>query len=76
MNERKDLDLRMADHAHLDRRWQEDRAWLELSGNVPARRKGRSEGIMGSFEKNPMLWAFGVIVVGGVIFFLVTRILA
>ena len=75
MDERRDQELRAADRAHLDRRWQEDMGWLELSGKVPMRQKGPNEGLMASFEKHPMLWAVVAVMTGGIAFLLVTRIL-
>jgi hypothetical protein len=75
MDERRDQELRAADRAHLDGRRQEDMGWFEGSGRVPMRQKGPSEGVMGSFEKHPMLWAIVVLMMGALAFFLVTRIL-
>lgn len=75
MDERKQQELHAQDRAHLDRRFVEDTAWLQMSGKVPARQKGPSEGLMASFEKNPVLWTIIVLVMGGAAFFLVTRIL-
>ena len=75
MADRRDRDLWTADRENLDRRWQEEMAWLRSSGGVPKRLKGCGEGIMASFEKYPMLWAVAVILLGGVMFFLTTRFL-
>jgi hypothetical protein len=73
--ERKGEELRAQDRAHLDRRWQEDMAWLELSGNVPARQEGSGRGPMASFESNPILWTIVVLALGGAAFLLVTGLL-
>jgi hypothetical protein len=75
MDAGKQQELYAQDRAHPDRRFEEDMAWLQLSGNVPARQKEPSEGLMASFEKNPVLWTMIVLVMGGAAFFLVTRIL-
>jgi len=75
-DERRRLELQAVDRDTLDRRWQDDKAWLELAGSrVPVRRRREGEGAMAGFEKRPMLWAVGVIALGGVVFLLVTRIL-
>lgn len=76
MDERRRLELQAVDRDALDRRWQEDKAWLELEGtSVPVRRRREGGGLMETFEKRPMVWAVGVIALGGLIFLLVTRIL-
>ena len=75
MTDRSDRDLWTADRPGMDRRWQEDMAWLRSSGGVPKRLKGGNEGIMASFEKHPMLWAVAVLLLGGVAFFLTTLFL-
>lgn len=74
MDERKQQELHAQERAHMDRRWQEDMAWMKLSGNVPARQKP-NEGLMASFEKNPILWTIVMLMMGGAAFLLVTRIL-
>jgi len=75
MNEGREQELRARDRAHLDRCWQEEMARPDLSGSVPKRERGPSEGLMASFEKNPMLWTVVVLMMGGAMFFLVTRFL-
>ena len=75
MDDRTHEELKARDRAHLDRRWQEDVAWLEMSGGVPSREKPPMGGWMASFERNPMLWTIAVLALGGIAFFLVTRFL-
>ena len=75
MGERQQQESQAQDRAHQDRRWQEDVAWLEMSGGVPSREKPPMGGWMASFERNPMLWTLAALALGGVAFFLVTRFL-
>ena len=75
IDDRRQQELKAQDRAHLDRRWQEDMAWLEMSGGVPSREKAPREGWMASFKRNPMLWTVAALAMGGFAFFLVSRFL-
>ena len=75
MDDRTHQELKAQDRAHLDRQWQEDVAWLELSGGVPSREKTPMGGWMAGFERNPMLWTVAALALGAAAFFLVTRFL-
>jgi len=75
MDDRTHEEFKAQDRAHLDRRWQEDVAWLEMSGGAPSREKPPMGVWMASFERNPMLWTVVVLALGGIAFFLVTRFL-
>jgi len=75
MDDRAHQEFKAQDRAHLDRRAQEDMAWLEMSGGVPSREKPPMGGWMASFERNPMLWTVAALALGGIAFFLVTRFL-
>jgi hypothetical protein len=72
MNDIRQQDLNAQDRAHSDNKWQEDMAWLEMSGAIPERVKPRGEGLMKSFEKHPLLWSLVVLAMGGFAFILLT----
>lgn len=75
MGERRIQGLWNADREEMDRDWLEDMAWLKLSGSVPDKRASNRKGLMASFEKNPTIWAFAVIVLGGLAFLMATKLL-
>ena len=72
MNDIRQQDLNAQDRAHLDNKWQEDQAWLKMSGAIPERVKPRGEGLMKSFETHPLLWSLVVLAMGGFAFILLT----
>ena len=75
MGERKIDDLWQADHQGTDQDWQGDMTWLKTSGNVPGRRRSMGEGLTANFEKNPLIWAFAIVMIGGLIFLMATQFL-
>ncbi len=72
---RKNQDLRALNRRQLDGSAKDDMAWLGLRGNVPQRERGGGGGMVGSFEKNPMLWAVIVMLAGIGMFLLVVLVL-
>ena len=69
MNEQ---ELNAQDRAHMDKRWQEDVAWLEKSGAVPERGRPKGDGLIKSFENQPLLWSLVVLALGGIAFVLLS----
>ena len=65
MDDRRWLELAGQDQAHVDRRWQEDVAWLERSAQVPAKGKAPAGGSGGKLERDPVLWMGIVLLIGG-----------
>ncbi len=72
MNDIGQQELNEQDRAHMGNKWQEDQAWLKMSGAIPERVKPRGEGLMKSFEKHPLLWSLVVLAMGGFAFILLT----
>ena len=70
MNNIKQQELNEQDRAHMGNKWQENQAWLKMSGAIPERVKPRGEGLMKSFEKHPLLWSLVVLAMGGFAFIL------
>lgn len=75
MDGRKDQELQWLSRAHLDRRWEDDMAWLGVSGNVPLESGKPGARLVAKFEKNPMACSFVVMVFGAAAFFLVILLL-
>jgi hypothetical protein len=75
MGERKLDELWSVDRKEMDKDWQTDLAWLKHSGDVPRHERSRTEGMMASFEKNPMIWAFAIVILGGLTFLMTIKML-
>lgn len=75
MGERKLDELWSIDREEMDKDGQQDLAWLKHSRDVPRQDRSRTEGVMASFEKNPMIWAFAIVILGGLTFLMTIKML-
>ena len=72
MDDIRQQELNEQDREHMNKKWQEDMSWLEMSGAIPERARSKGEGLMKSFEKHPLLWSLVVLAMGGFAFILLT----
>lgn len=72
MNDIRQQELNEQDRTRMGNKWQEDQAWLKMSGAITESVKPRGEGLMKSFEKHPLLWSLMVLAMGGFAFILLT----
>jgi hypothetical protein len=75
MGERKLDEWWSIDRGEMDKDGQQDLAWMKPSRDVPRQDRSRTEGVMASFEKNPMIWALAIVILGGMTFLMMIKML-